>query len=101
MCKLENMTLVLYILFQKQDIPMTIYIKDPVTDSIVRKLAKKRGVSITEAIRRAAEKDLASDKDKLSLHERLQPLLDRIDKVPRTGLKADKAFYDWLSGEEG
>jgi antitoxin VapB len=79
---------------------MTIYIKDPSTDAIVRKLAKKRGLSLTETIKQAAEKDLASDKDKLSLHERLQPLLDRIDRYPKTGLKADKAFYDCLSGEE-
>jgi antitoxin VapB len=79
---------------------MTIYIKDPATDAAVRKLAKKRGLTLTEAIRQAVEKDLESDKKLLSLHERLKPLLDRIDKYPRTGLQADKAFYDWLSGEE-
>jgi antitoxin VapB len=79
---------------------MTIYIKDPATDAAVRKLAKKRGLTLTEAIRQAVEKDMESDKKQLSLHERLQPIIDRIAAHPKTGLQADKAFYDWLSGEE-
>jgi antitoxin VapB len=73
---------------------MTIYIKDPSTDAIVRKLAKKRGRSLTEAIKQVAEKDLASDTDMLSLHERLQPIIDRIAAHPKTGLQADKTIYD-------
>jgi len=25
---------------------------------------------------------------------------ERMAKYPKTGLKADKAFYDWLSGDD-
>ena len=41
---------------------MTFYVKDPATDKAVRKLAKLKGVTLTEAIRNAVEKDLASVK---------------------------------------
>ena len=39
---------------------MGIFIKDPETDKAVRKLAKLRGTTLTEAIRYAVMKDLAN-----------------------------------------
>jgi antitoxin VapB len=80
---------------------MSIYIKDPATDKAVRELAKLRGVSLTEAIREAIEKALeaeAANRVK-SRMEKLQEIQDRVAQWPDSGLKADKEFYDWLSGD--
>lgn len=81
---------------------MTIYIKDPATDRAVRELAKLRGVSLTDAIREAVEKSLGEeriqrDEDFLKKIHELQRM---VASYPPSGNKADKAFYDWLSGEE-
>ena len=85
---------------------MSIYIKDPAADRAVRKLAKLRGVTLTEAIREAVERALAEetanrmpDKKEFRM-DKLRELQAEVAKWPDTGLKADKAFYDWLSGEE-
>ena len=32
--------------------------------------------------------------------ERIRDIQERVAAYPKTGLKADKAFYDWLSGDE-
>lgn len=86
---------------------MTIYIKDPATDKAVRELARLRGLSLTEAIREAVENALAHEaaQQKPETREfrmdKLRKLQAELANYPRTGLKADKAFYDWLSGEEG
>jgi antitoxin VapB len=80
---------------------MAFHVRDPKTHALVRELARKRGVGITEAIRAAVEEALATDRKRPvnSLRERLQPLFDRIDRLPRTGLAADKKFFDELWGE--
>lgn len=84
---------------------MAFHVRDPKTDALVRKLARSRGIGITEAIREAVEKTLAEDAAReggqKSLAESLKPLLDEMDRLPRTGLKADKKFFDELWGEEG
>ena len=79
---------------------MALHIRDERTDALVRELASKQGVGLTEAIRRAVENELARERSKLSLRERLQPLLDELDALPKTEFKADKAFYDSLNDEE-
>ncbi len=35
-----------------------------------------------------------------SLRQKIKVIQDRIAARGRTGLQADKAFFDWLSGEE-
>ena len=74
---------------------MTFYIKDPETDKVVRKLAKLKGTTLTEAIRGAVEAELEREK-----HDDREAAVDRIIAKfaawPNTGLKADKAFYDSL-----
>lgn len=79
---------------------MALHIRDERTDALVRELASRRGIGLTEAIREAVENELSREKQKLSLRDRLQPLLDRIDAMPKTGFVADKAFYDSLNDEE-
>jgi antitoxin VapB len=76
------------------------HVRDPKTDALVRKLAKKRGIGITEAVLEAAEEALERDEKKLSLWERTEDIRAEIASWPKTGLKADKAFFDSLSDEE-
>ena len=80
---------------------MGIYVKDAATDRAVRKLAKLRGTTLTNAIRSAVEKDLATEKvgeadvDDAAVDE----IIARFASYPRTGKKADKKFYDSLNDE--
>ena len=81
---------------------MSIYIKDPATDKAVRQLAKLKGVTLTEAIRGAIERALAEEqvRENEDFMAGIRELQARLAKYPKTGHKADKAFFDWLSGEE-
>jgi antitoxin VapB len=81
-----------------RDNAMTIYIKDATTDEAARKLAELRGVSLSEAIRDAVEKALREERRR-TLPMRLDAIAKGLQKYPRTGLEADKAFYDELSGD--
>jgi antitoxin VapB len=80
---------------------MAFHVRDPKTDALVRKLAQRHGIGITDAIREAVEEKLRRDEKTLSLWERTADIRARIASYPDTGLRADKAFYDELSGEEG
>jgi antitoxin VapB len=78
---------------------MTFYVKDPATDKAVRKLAKLKGKTLTDTIREAVEKEYQSSKATQSIAEKLDALADRFSGAPRSGLQADKAFFDELSGD--
>ncbi len=81
---------------------MAIHIRDAETDTLVRELARRRGVQLTEAIREAVRKELKRDETELSLWERTADLRAEVASWPSTGLKADKAFFDdlWGQGED-
>lgn len=81
---------------------MAFHVRDPETDRVVRELARVRETTLTEAIHGACAEALARDTAgaRLSLAERLRPLQDYVASLPKTGLVADKAFYDSLSGED-
>jgi antitoxin VapB len=66
---------------------------------LAAKLAAVRRSTKTESVLTALENELARVEQGKSLAERLKPLQDRIAAVPRTGLEADKDFYDDLSGD--
>jgi antitoxin VapB len=77
------------------------------TERLVREYAHRRGLGLTEAVHEAVENALKQDgvAEKTpgdALLERLQPLFERLDRYPRTGEKADKAFFDdlWGQGDE-
>ncbi len=78
---------------------MTFYVKDPATDKAVRRLAKIKGMTLTDTIREAVEKEYANSKATKSVAEKLDALAERFSKFPRSGLAADKAFFDDLSGD--
>lgn len=81
---------------------MAFHVKDPRTDAVVRELAQRRGIGITEAIREATEEALRRDETKLSLWDRTADLRARVASWPDTGKKADKAFFDdmWGQGDD-
>lgn len=66
---------------------------------LAAKLAATRHSTKTDAVLSALENELARIEGEKSLAERLKPLQERIAAVPRTGLEADKDFYDDLSGD--
>ncbi|MFI4974629.1 MAG: type II toxin-antitoxin system VapB family antitoxin [Caulobacterales bacterium] len=79
---------------------MPFHIRDPETDNLVRELARKRSVGLTEAVKLAVTAELRRDAEKVPLRERIRPLQAEVAAWPRTGRKADKAFFDHLSGDE-
>lgn len=74
---------------------MALHIRDPETDRLVRSLADIRKVGSTEAVKLAVENELRRS----SFKDRIREIQDRIARYPKTGLKADKAFYDSLNDE--
>jgi antitoxin VapB len=80
---------------------MILHVRDVETDELVRRLARSRGISITDAIREAVEQALEADERASSdLWDRTADLRVKIESYPLTGEKADKSFYDMLSGHE-
>ncbi|MCJ2121290.1 type II toxin-antitoxin system VapB family antitoxin [Methylobacterium sp. J-026] len=78
---------------------MPLNIRSEEVNQLAETLASRAGVSKTEAVRIALENEIARRSRRVPLAERLKPLLDKMDAVPRTGLEADKAFYDSLNDE--
>ena len=78
---------------------MALYIKDEATAALVTELAQAIGTTKSEAVRRAVTAELASVKPRKPLREVFAELHARHPLPPPTGLLADKAFFDDLSGE--
>ncbi len=78
---------------------MPLNIRNEQVNQLAEKLASRKNINKTEAVKLALENELRRLDDALPLKERLRPLQRRILARPPTGLEADKAFYDDLSGE--
>jgi antitoxin VapB len=78
---------------------MPLYIKDDHTADLVAQLAKQRGVSKQDAVRLAVQAELRRIADAVPLRQRLERLWAEHPLPPATGLVADKAFFDDLSGD--
>ena len=78
---------------------MPLNIRSEEVNRLAGKLASVARVSKTEAVRIALANELERRDRVVPLAERLRPLLNEIARVPRTGLDADKAFYDSLNDE--
>jgi len=79
---------------------MAFHIRDERADQAVRRLAARRKLSITEAVRVAAENELLrDDAEDAAFMARIHEIQRQAAAYPKTGLKADKAFYDELSGD--
>lgn len=78
---------------------MPLNIRNEDVNQLAEKLAKVKRTTKTEAVRLALENELHRATQAVPLRERLRPLQQRIMARPSTGLEADKAFYDELSGD--
>ena len=79
---------------------MAFHVRDAQTDAMVRELARKRGVGITDAIKLAVGAELKRAEDEVPFVERIRRIQEKVRSRPATGLEADKAFYDSLNDEE-
>jgi antitoxin VapB len=77
---------------------MPLNIRNEEVNQLAEKLAARKRLNKTEAVKLALENELRRLEEALPLRERLRPLQDRVLARPETGLEADKAFYDDLSG---
>lgn len=80
---------------------MPLNIRNEAVNQLAERLAARRHVNKTEAVKLALENELDRLDRALPLRERLRPIQDRVLARPSTGLEADKAFYDELSGDVG
>jgi antitoxin VapB len=78
---------------------MPLFIRDDVTASLVAKLAQLRGITKQDAVRLAVQAELDREEAAVPIRQRLQAYWDSNRMPPATGLKADKAFFDDLSGD--
>lgn len=78
---------------------MPLNIRSREVDDLATRLAKRLGTTKTEAVRLALAHELERAEPRQSLAERIRPIQERIASWPRSGLEADKAFYDSLYEE--
>lgn len=79
---------------------MPFHVRDEETDTLVRELARREGVGLTEAVRLAVKDKLDRKDEAVALKlAAMKAISDEIARLPETGLKADKAFFDELSGD--
>ncbi len=78
---------------------MPLNIRSEKANRLATQLAALIGTNKTAAVELALENELRGRTRAVPLRERVRPLQDRIAAWPATGLEADKAFYDDLSGE--
>lgn len=78
---------------------MPLNVRSEEVNQLAEKLAARKHINKTEAVKLALENELRRLDEALPLRERLRPLQRRVLARPTTGLEADKAFYDDLSGD--
>jgi antitoxin VapB len=79
---------------------MALNIRNEDVNRLAERLAARKRVNKTEAVKLALENELRRLDEAIPLRERLRPLQDRVLARPATGLKADRAFFDTLSGDD-
>ena len=77
---------------------MPLNIRNDAVNQLAEKLATRKRITKTEAVKLALENELQRLDEALPLRQRLRYLQERVLARPATGLQADKAFYDELSG---
>jgi antitoxin VapB len=78
---------------------MPLNIRNEEVNKLAEKLAARKHISKTEAVRLALERELGRTDKEVPLWERLKPLRDKMASYEKTGFIADKAFFDDLSGD--
>jgi antitoxin VapB len=78
---------------------MPLNIRSETVNQLAETLAARMKTSKTDAVRHALESELRRFDNAIPLIERIRPIQEDIRSRPATGLEADKAFYDELSGD--
>jgi antitoxin VapB len=78
---------------------MPLNIRSDEVNELAERLAQRTRLNKTEAVKLALQNELQRIEEKLPLRERIRPVVERVMAWPSTGLEADKAFYDELSGD--
>jgi len=78
---------------------MPLYIKDDATAELVAKLATLRKTSKQDAVKFAVQAELDRVAQAVPYRERLAAFRATHPLPPHTGLEADQAFFDELSGQ--
>ncbi|SEO93188.1 hypothetical protein SAMN02799625_04228 [Methylobacterium sp. UNC300MFChir4.1] len=74
---------------------MPLNIRSEEVNQLAEKLASRAGVSKTEAVRIALQNELDRREESLTeFLEKIRPIQEALAAYPKTGLKADKTFYD-------
>ena len=79
---------------------MPLNIRSEIVNQLAQRLAARTQMNKTDAVGIALENKLHRLDEAVPLRDRLRPLQERVLNRPATGLEADKAFYDALSGNE-
>ena len=77
---------------------MAFHVRDGETDAMVRELARRRGVGLTEAVKQAVAHELLRERQRVPLRDRLRAIAEPISAYRDTGVELDKRFFDELSG---
>jgi antitoxin VapB len=78
---------------------MPLNIRNEHVNQLAESLANRLRLTKTEAVKVALENELHRLDRSIPLRERVRPLQERVQKWPKTGLQADKEFFDDLSGD--
>jgi antitoxin VapB len=78
---------------------MPLNIRSEEVNRLAEQLANRKHLNKTDAVRVALENELHRLDETTPLRERIRTLQARVMARPETGLDADKAFYDELSGD--
>ncbi len=78
---------------------MSLNIRSEAVNQLAEALAARMATSKTDAVARALRNELQRLDDAVPLRQRLGSVQNRVLSRPATGLEADKAFYDEISGD--
>ena len=70
---------------------MPLNIRNEEVNQLAKKLAARKHINKTEAVKLALERELRRMDEVLPLRERLRPLQGRVLSRPATGMEADQA----------
>jgi antitoxin VapB len=79
---------------------MPLHIKDEAASEAVRRLARARKLTLTEAVRSACEEALERDDRARPVAERLADIHQRVRRLAGTREGADEAFFDREWGDD-
>jgi antitoxin VapB len=78
---------------------MPLNIRSEAVNQLAEALAARMGTNKTDAVAQALRNELQRLDDATPLRARLRPIQNRVLSRPATGVEADEAFYDELSGD--